>query len=163
MVTVSYIFCALLRACESSSNSLLMQLPTEYFCRVLGKWNKYSSCLYKTETDSLQDAEENMLGTLQHQWFYFGRDIELDTPQSIHFHYLKQTCMYQSVLFDFEGRSTGQHASCGIIWNRFRTLQSTHVSFVRCWVLIFVVNGMTGQLDLIHSTCLNVWIKAIML
>jgi cyclopropane fatty-acyl-phospholipid synthase-like methyltransferase len=38
-----------------------MQLPTEYFCQVLGKWRKYSSCLYRNSGDSLNTAEENML------------------------------------------------------------------------------------------------------
>ena len=41
---------------------MLMQLPTEYFCTVLGRWRKYSCCLYRTLSDSLDEAEENMLG-----------------------------------------------------------------------------------------------------
>ena len=38
-----------------------MQLPTEYFCQVLGKWRKYSACLYRDPSDTLDQAEENML------------------------------------------------------------------------------------------------------
>ena len=41
-----------------------MQLPTEYFDHVLGKWKKYSSCLYRDSKDDLVTAEENMLGAV---------------------------------------------------------------------------------------------------
>lgn len=41
-----------------------MQLPTQYFDHVLGKWKKYSSCLYRDAKDDLDTAEESMLGTL---------------------------------------------------------------------------------------------------
>ena len=37
------------------------QLPTPYFLLVLGKHLKYSSCLYRNERDTLDQAEENML------------------------------------------------------------------------------------------------------
>ena len=40
----------------------VMQLPTEYFDKVLGRWKKYSSCLYRDVKDDLDTAEENMLG-----------------------------------------------------------------------------------------------------
>ncbi len=39
-----------------------LQLPTEYFLLCLGKNLKYSSCLYKSPQDSLEKAEEQMLG-----------------------------------------------------------------------------------------------------
>lgn len=39
-----------------------MQLPTEYFCQVLGRWRKYSCCLYRSQADSLDQAEAQMLG-----------------------------------------------------------------------------------------------------
>lgn len=42
---------------------LCVQLPTEYFTQVLGRWKKYSSCLYTAPSQSLDQAEENMLGT----------------------------------------------------------------------------------------------------
>lgn len=38
-----------------------VQLPTEYFCQVLGRWRKYSACLYRDPGDTLDEAEENML------------------------------------------------------------------------------------------------------
>ena len=38
-----------------------MQLPTEYFLLCLGKHLKYSSCLYNSPKDSLDQAEANML------------------------------------------------------------------------------------------------------
>ena len=39
-----------------------MQVPTEYFLRVLGRHLKYSCCLYSEPSTSLDDAEEAMLG-----------------------------------------------------------------------------------------------------
>jgi hypothetical protein len=41
--------------------SIAVQLPTEYFCQVLGRWRKYSACLYRDKRDTLDQAEENML------------------------------------------------------------------------------------------------------
>lgn len=38
------------------------QVPTEYFVLVLGRHLKYSCCLYNHPSDSLSDAERNMLG-----------------------------------------------------------------------------------------------------
>ena len=39
-----------------------LQVPTEYFLRVLGRHLKYSCCLYGKPGTSLDDAEEAMLG-----------------------------------------------------------------------------------------------------
>jgi cyclopropane fatty-acyl-phospholipid synthase-like methyltransferase len=41
-----------------------MQLPSEYFTTVLGKWKKYSSCYYMADDDTIDTAEENMLRAL---------------------------------------------------------------------------------------------------
>lgn len=38
-----------------------VQLPTEYFTTVLGKWRKYSACYYLGDDDNIDTAEENML------------------------------------------------------------------------------------------------------
>lgn len=38
------------------------QVPTPYFEQVLGPHKKYSCCLYNTPGDSLEQAEQNMLG-----------------------------------------------------------------------------------------------------
>jgi hypothetical protein len=39
-----------------------MQVPTEYYLLCLGKHLKYSSCLYRSDRDTLSQAEANMLG-----------------------------------------------------------------------------------------------------
>lgn len=39
----------------------VLQLPTEYFTTVLGKWRKYSACYYLGDNDNIDTAEENML------------------------------------------------------------------------------------------------------
>lgn len=44
--------------------SAFLQLPTEYFSQVLGRWKKYSSCLFTAPGQTLDQAEENMLGAL---------------------------------------------------------------------------------------------------
>lgn len=43
------------------ANEQHYELPTEYFDKVLGRWKKYSSCLYRDVRDDLDTAEENML------------------------------------------------------------------------------------------------------
>ncbi|GAX73802.1 hypothetical protein CEUSTIGMA_g1253.t1 [Chlamydomonas eustigma] len=43
------------------ANEQHYELPTEYFLLCLGKNLKYSSCLYKSPQDTLEQAEENML------------------------------------------------------------------------------------------------------
>eukprot|EP00892_Ulva_mutabilis_P005751 jgi/Ulvmu1/3548/UM166_0002.1 len=43
------------------ANEQHYELPTEYFDKVLGKWKKYSSCLYRDAKDDLVTAEESML------------------------------------------------------------------------------------------------------
>ena len=44
----------------------VLQLPTEYFTTVLGKWRKYSACYYTGDNDTIDQAEENMLRAYFH-------------------------------------------------------------------------------------------------
>ncbi|GMH32304.1 hypothetical protein BSKO_00138 [Bryopsis sp. KO-2023] len=44
-----------------AANEQHYEVPTEYFKLCLGKWLKYSSCYYKSDSDTLDQAEENMM------------------------------------------------------------------------------------------------------
>lgn len=46
--------------CRAGTDNV--QVPTEYFVLVLGRHMKYSSCLFNSPHDSLDEAESNMLG-----------------------------------------------------------------------------------------------------
>eukprot|EP00798_Chlamydomonas_sp_ICE-L_P007271 gene7271-383_t len=45
----------------ADANEQHYEIPTEYYLLCLGKHLKYSSCFYKTPSESLSEAEENML------------------------------------------------------------------------------------------------------
>lgn len=47
---------------QDTANEQHYEVPTEFFKLCLGKWMKYSCCLYKSDDDSLEKAEENMMG-----------------------------------------------------------------------------------------------------
>mmetsp|Transcript_7143 Transcript_7143/g.12310 ORF Transcript_7143/g.12310 Transcript_7143/m.12310 type:complete len:358 (+) Transcript_7143:63-1136(+) len=60
----------------AEANEQHYEVPTEYYLMVLGKHLKYSSCLYKNPTDTLSEAEANMLALYcQRAELVDGQDI----------------------------------------------------------------------------------------
>jgi cyclopropane-fatty-acyl-phospholipid synthase len=58
------------------ANDQHYQVPTEFYDYVLGKYKKYSSCFYKTWSESLDEAEENMLNLyLERGQFQDGQEV----------------------------------------------------------------------------------------
>ena len=59
-----------------AANAQHYELPAEFFGLVLGPHRKYSSCLFRSDTDSLEQAEANALGeTCAHADLRDGQDI----------------------------------------------------------------------------------------
>ena len=58
----------------------MLQLPTSYFLKCLGKHLKYSSCLWPNEDTTLDEAEEAMLGALPFVLTCFDTSTLKGTP-----------------------------------------------------------------------------------
>ena len=78
-----------------SLGPIATQLPTSYFLKCLGKHLKYSSCLWPSNTTTLDEAEEAMLGARQLAdalQTYLRERFDLPSSKNILRHVLIITC-----------------------------------------------------------------------